>query len=96
MSGLGLFLYIKGAHSPSYAPYGSPGQAYVNTPRRAHLNLHVAHKVKYVQYFRRPTCSFDATLFRQGVERDVGLHTLLDAPSQFLELWTCPPCGERN
>ena len=23
----------------------------------------------------------------RGVERDIGLHTLLDAPSQFLELW---------
>ena len=33
--------------------------------------------------------------FVRGVEKNVGLHTLLDAPSQFLELWICPPCGER-
>ena len=35
-------------------------------------------------------------LLVRGVERDVGLHTLPDAPHQFLELWSCPPCGEHN
>ena len=34
--------------------------------------------------------------FVREVEKDVGLHTLLDAHNQFLELWICPPCGERN
>ena len=40
-------------------------------PNQAHHHLHAAPSVKYVQYFRRTTCSVDATLTNARWEKEL-------------------------